>query len=95
MGMFSKYFNKTVKTPVLIKKNWKAGMWVMTQDCTVGILTKLGNPCLVHIVNQASGETIKELSVDLNSLRQAKWHEIPECRRGITQAEGEALGYGT
>lgn len=70
-------------------------MWVQTQQNQTGILFVLGETCEVHLVNRTTGETIQSIQVPLGELRQAKWGEIPECRRGITKKQAEALGYGT
>jgi len=95
MGFWKKVFNITERTPIVREKNWKQGMWVVTQEGKIGILYKLADQCAIHIVSRGTGETIEELLIPLTGLRQATWGEIPECRRGITKEQGEALGYGS
>lgn len=67
-------------------------MWVMT-DYGIGILFDISKG-IVHLVGQ-DGQTTEAVVVNLNGIRQAKWKEIPECRRQITEEEGKALGYGS
>ena len=94
MSIFKKLFNIVNREPVVQDKAWSKGMWVMNQDQEPCILWVLGDPCTVHVIDKITGETIKECTVSINDLRQARWGEIPECRRGITKEAGEALGYG-
>jgi len=95
MGIFKKLFNRTNKEPVVQNKAWRKGMWVINQEQEPSILWTVGDSCVIHVVSKTTGETVKECSVSLNELRQARWEEIPECRRGITKEAGEALGYGS
>ena len=95
MWPFKQLFNLTTKEPVNVIKNWRNGMWVVASGNRVGVLYKLGDPCEVHLVNPTTGETTNQISCQLTELRQAKFGEIPECRRGITKERAEALGYGT
>jgi len=95
MSLWKKIFNITERTPTVREKNWKQGMWVVTQNGKIGILYRLDEQCCVHIVSRDKGETIEELTLPLTELRQATWNEIPECRRGITKEQAEALGYGS
>ena len=96
MGIFSKLFNRSERTQVTVIKNWRPGMWVVASGNRIGILFELGETCGVHLVERSTGATIDEISVPLTSLRQAKFGEIPECRRiGLTKEKAEVLGYGT
>lgn len=95
MSIWKRMFNVTKRTPALWNKNWKQGMWITTSTGKVGILYKLSDPCNIHIVSRDTGETVEELVLPITELRQATWSEIPECRRGITKAQAEALGYGS
>lgn len=62
-------------------ETWRQGMWVMVND-RVGILHVLTSPSAeVHFVDEDTGQTILIQHVSLNSLRQAKYREIPYCRR--------------
>lgn len=69
-------------------------MWVVV-DKKIGILNKLGTPCEVHLVDPATGETTLVIAAVVDSLRQARWSEIPLCRRNISEEAGRALGYGS
>jgi hypothetical protein len=69
-------------------------MWVVDNG-NVGILCSIGSVCEVHYVDTVSGETIYSEGRPLGSLRQCKYIEIPECRRGLTQEQAEVLGYGS
>lgn len=79
--------------PPLVAKNWRTGMWVMYQD-KLAILTKLDVPCEIHYVDKITGETIGLANVPLETLRQARWAELPTHRSKITPEEGKVLGYG-
>jgi len=87
--------NKTVKQFSTVEKNWKPGMWVVTQQGKIGVLVSVTSPCIIHTVDKQDGTTLECITLDINNLRQALWEEIPECRRGITQEQGKALGYGS
>ena len=78
-----------VDTPV--KSVWRNNMWVMTPE-GVGILFEMAVPCTVHLVDKSNGETIKVIKADPSQIRQAKYVEIPECRRGSVERANE-LGY--
>ena len=80
----------TVKTQ-LAKSLWRNNMWVMTPQ-GIGVLFKCDEPSLVHLVND-NGTTKESLAVHLNQLRQAKWLEIPECRRLVSEERAYSLGY--
>lgn len=73
---------------------WRTGMWVMAGD-QIGILNKLDLPLVeVHFVDRETGETTLIQNVVLNALRQAKYAEIPECRRTNFPLElARSLGY--
>ncbi len=95
MWPFKELFNTAKREPVNVIKNWRNGMWVVASSNRVGVLYRLGDPCEVHLVDRQSGETVEQIYCPLTELRQAKFGEIPECRRGITKERAEALGYGT
>lgn len=77
----------------VVKSLWRNNMWVMT-PYGIGILFKIGNPNTVHLVDPKTGETLKEISVVHNSLRQAKLAEIPASRKvGLTPERATRLGY--
>lgn len=69
----------------------KRGMWVVTDDGRVGILTGIAPLCGVDLVDEA-GETTLAVQVPFESLRQATLAEIPEPRRP-DPADGAPLGY--
>lgn len=81
------------KVYVPVQKNWRIGMWVM-YDGEAHILYKL-DPVTIHSVNKETGETTGEKQVPLESLSQAHYDEIPECRRKITREQAKELGYAT
>lgn len=91
------FFNPTEKVrPTTVNRGWRNNMWVMDNELRkVGIIVKLGEVCEVHNVDLISGETTNIYHAPLTQLRQAKWLEIPEVRRGITKQAAEALGYGS
>ena len=76
-----------------IPRKISSGMWVMTDDGKVGILTDPSPMASVDLVDDA-GETTVAITVALGSLRQAKLAEIPEARRP-TPGDGAPLGYLT
>lgn len=78
----------------IVQQGWRTGMWVM-DGTSVAIIHKLDQICEVHYVNPDNGETIEIANRPLNALRQCKYLEIPECRRGITQEQAQELGYGS
>lgn len=64
-----------------LSATWRPGMWVMVGD-RVAILHVLTPPSAeVHFVDETDGQTILVQHVTLNELRQAKYREIPYCRR--------------
>lgn len=83
------------REPVVFPKNWRIGMWVTTLDGQTGILTKFGALCVIHLVDAKTGETVEEITREVQQLRQAKISEIPSCRKGISYDKLKALGYGT
>lgn len=90
------FFNRTKRhTPVTHVKQWRQGMWVVTNKGEIGILVAIDSPAEVHLVNPDNGETIARYMCDLSELRQAKWLEIPECRRKISHEKGLELYYGS
>jgi len=80
-----------VETPPVIKSLWRNNMWVMAPQ-GVGVLFALGAPCIVHLVDEI-GETKGVVQLPAEQLRQAKWDEIPESRRGVSRERGLYLGY--
>lgn len=83
---------KTVVIDTNVQKTaWRNNMWVMTPD-GVGIIFKLAEPCTVHLVNTTTGDTIKEIFCKSDTIRQAKYLEIPACRRG-DEDKARKLGY--
>ena len=84
------------KKSVPQERAWKKGMWVShTETGETGIIFQLGNICEIHYVDVVSGETIRKETVDIQLLRQARWVEIPVCRRFISEEKGKELGYGS
>ena len=68
-------------------------MWVMTPD-GVGILFVLNEPVsTVHMVDEEEGTTFAEVSFATRVLRQAKYDEIPECRKGMSKQWYNKKGY--
>ena len=80
--------------PVPIIVNWRQGMWVMHED-RIAIIHRLNDPCVIHFVDPATGETIREATASLGSLRQARYNEIPACRNSFTVERALELGYGS
>lgn len=85
--------------PVVLKKSivvgeWRTGMWVIYNKM-VAILHKIVDfSGEVHIVDE-QGNTVKEVLVPLDALRQAKYDEIPPARRGSFDREvARSMGYG-
>lgn len=95
MRSFKQLLNISKREPTHVLKNWRTGMWVVASSNRIGVLFSIGDSCLVHLVDRQSGETVEQISCPITELRQAKYGEIPECRRGITKQQAEALGYGT
>jgi hypothetical protein len=96
MGIFSKwikYFEPKVQ-PNIIKKNWRTSMWVIHEG-RPAILFSIDSPCIIHLVDTETGETIEATSVQLSELRQATYDEIPQIRRGISREVAKELGYGS
>ena len=79
--------------PPIYNRNWRQGMWVM-HDNKIAIIFKIGEPCVIHYVDPATGFTIGELSTSLGSLRQARLNEIPACRNTFSAQTALELGYG-
>ena len=91
--MFTKFFTKR-EQPKTITKNWRVGMWVMFEG-QVAILVSLDSPAKIHMVDVNTGETVEQKTVGFDSLRQAVWEEIPQCRRNISKEQAKELGYGS
>jgi hypothetical protein len=77
------------------ERGWlREGMWVVS-DGRVGILYKLLESSAEVHYTAATGETILTQLESLNSLRQAKYSEIPEGRRASFDREvARSKGYG-
>lgn len=84
-------FFKSKTEPGVVKSIWRNNMWVMT-PLGVGVLFKLGEPNLVHLVDE-NGETQASEYFSSTQLRQAKWEEIPSVRRKVDREKGYQLGY--
>ena len=93
-NLFTKFFKTKQKPTIVNNKQWRLNMWVIV-DTRPGILVSIGNPCQVDMVDANTGETTLSLAVGLDALRQAKYHEIPTCRRNISLEAALELGYGT
>jgi len=91
--IFKKKKQTNIVIPTRLKKTeLRNNMWVMTPQ-GVGILFNLQpESSLVHLTND-KGETTKDIFVITKDLRQAKWLEIPEPRRGVDREQGYHLGY--
>lgn len=74
-----------------IPRKIKTGMWVMTAEGQVGILTDIGPKATVDLVNE-DGTTSLAVQVLFTSLRQATLAQIPAPRRPDPEA-GARLGY--
>ncbi len=74
-----------------IPRKIKTGMWVMTDDHRVGILTDIGPVAGVDLVDE-DGETTLAVQVPFASLRQATLGQIPAARRPAPEV-GASLGY--
>lgn len=79
--------------PTVVAKGWKKGMWVMYGE-KIAILTDVSIPSEIHLVDTLTGETTEVIQVPLESLRQARYPEIPSSRRMITADKAKELGYG-
>lgn len=73
-----------------VRSIWRNNMWIMTPD-GVGIVFDLREPVRVHLVD-ANGITVGDKEYSSLSLRQAKYLEIPESRRG-DPTKAKRLGY--
>lgn len=67
-------------------------MWVMAPD-GIGILFKIANVCEVHLVDEEDGSTLVSAYYSIKELRQARYEEIPECRRGESKEWFNKKGY--
>jgi hypothetical protein len=74
-----------------IPRKVKVGMWVMTAEGQVGILTEVAPKASVDLVNE-DGTTSLAVQVLFTSLRQATLAQIPAPRRPEPEA-GARLGY--
>ena len=68
-------------------------MWVMTED-GVGVLFKLGTwTSEIHLVDEEDGTTKLITTKSTSSIRQARYEEIPLCRRGASKEWFNKRGY--
>ena len=74
-----------------IPRKISIGLWVLTDDDRVGILTAIGPVAGVDLVD-AAGATTLAVQVPFASLRQATLEDIPAPRRPASQAAAR-LGY--
>ena len=74
-----------------IPRKIKLGMWVMTAEGQVGILTDIGPKAAVDLVAE-DGTTSVAVQVLFTSLRQAMLDDIPAPRRPEPEV-GARLGY--
>lgn len=83
-----------VLSPSVVGSPLRRGMWVVFGGNT-GILVRAKELGIgeVHLVN-AAGETVEVVDAPLDSLRQARWDEIPEPRRPEREMAA-AMGYRT
>jgi hypothetical protein len=82
---------KTVNTNV----TFRTRMWVM-KGTQIGILNEIKEDSGdFHSVNWDDGTTMNTEWVELAHLRQAKYYEIPDCRRTFTPETAAGMGYGT
>lgn len=94
MSIFSSIKNWVApKQRPVVSKTWRTGMWVMYQD-KIAVLAVISELAEIHYTDSIKGENIGIAYVPLASLRQARWPEIPEQRRMISETVGRELGYG-
>ena len=74
-----------------IPRKVTVGMWVMTAEGQVGILTDIGPKATVDLVDE-DGTTALVVQVLFTSLRQATLGQIPAARRPAPEV-GASLGY--
>lgn len=75
------------------RNEWRNGMWVVTSK-GVGIIFQMGNDLLIHLVDPTTGETVNATIEHRQAVRQAKYDEIPTCRKvGLTKEKAAYLGY--
>lgn len=68
-------------------------MWVMTPN-GIGILFTYQEPVsTIHLVDEQDGTTKIVAFFSSNELRQAKYDEIPKCRRGASKEWFNQKGY--
>lgn len=79
----------------VIPGQWRTGMWVVL-DGKVGILHKFVDSLVeVHLVDVTTGHTTLITTVALQAIRQARYTEIPECRRDAFPPDlAKEYGYG-
>lgn len=82
-----------LKPPVV--SNWRSGMWVVFENKPAILHKVFEHTGELHFVDEKDGTTVLIVQASLNSLRQALFQEIPECRRGFSEATAKELGYGT
>lgn len=72
----------------------RVGMWVTFSGSITGILTQLGEECLVDFIDPQTGLTVSTRLLPVSLLRQARWSEIPAIRKQISKEKASELGYG-
>lgn len=88
------FFHNQIK-PV-VKNEYRLGMWVRTTQGKPAIVYRIeSDGLIVHHVDNQTGETVDEMKVSYNDVRQCKYLEIPEVRRGFTKKTAKELGYGS
>lgn len=71
---------------------FRRNMWVMTDE-GIGIIYALSEVCEIHLVDKDDGTTRMSVYKNINDLRQAKYLEIPEIRRGSSKEWFNKKGY--
>lgn len=72
---------------------FRNNMWVMTEQ-GIGILFSYSQfASEVHLVDENDGTTRLITHLGTNTLRQARYDEIPECRRGASKEWFNSKGY--
>jgi len=84
---------KVPPQPNSVVKGWRTGMWVMYGN-KIAILFTIGTLCEIHYTDSITGENIGVANVPLETLRQARYPEIPSQRRMISADKALELGYG-
>lgn len=87
------FWRKPIVDSIVFKSQWRNNMWVMT-EYGIGILFSNNNMATIHLVSPKTGETLSIINAPYGAFRQAKFDEIPECRKvGLTKERAELMGY--